>query len=115
MALRAGREVLLKACPGVNGTACVRGGDVGGGEHGCGLYFCANHRRIGAGFVDQCTRCFHRKPPYPPKPDTVEWIKHQLTDESWAEWRRENRELVLAMYARIFFDAVPADIEGRAS
>lgn len=53
------------------------------GEHtsdgcmGCGNFFCEGHR-----FGD------HRA--VAPKPDTAEWERHMLTDESWEQWREEN-------------------------
>ncbi|MFZ4843938.1 hypothetical protein [Mycetocola saprophilus] len=35
------------------------------------------------------------------KPDSVEWLKHMLTDESWADWRTENPEKVRAHQATV--------------
>jgi hypothetical protein len=55
-----------------------------GGEDGCGLYFCTEH---GGGTL--CSRCRNSKPPFKPKRDTAEWIRHKETDPSWAEWRAE--------------------------
>lgn len=52
------------------GLSYICGGEVYGGEHGCGLFFCN------------------------PKPDTAEWIMHKLTDPSWQVWRDENPEEV---------------------
>lgn len=82
------------------GLTYVCGGQPYGGEHGCGLYFCHDHqktagdRRVNAPL---CTRCYHGRPPYNPTPDVPEWIQHQLTDPSWAPWRKQNRKLVKAM------------------
>lgn len=79
------------------GLAYVCGGEPYGGEHGCGLYFCGEHRvwkEKAQGFV--CHRCRYGKKPYEPKPDTQEWIDWKLTDESWAQWREENQEWVRA-------------------
>ena len=78
------------------GLAYVCGGkEPYGGENGCGLYFCEKHKffhhfRNGAyGFY--CKRCIAHKPPYSnPKPDVPQWIKHKMTDPSWAEWRKEH-------------------------
>lgn len=57
-----------------------------GRRNGCGLYFCEEH---GGGWL--CTRCLSYKPPYKhPKPDHPDWIRHKLTDPSWAA--REARE-----------------------
>lgn len=70
-----------------------------GGERGCGLYFCYAHRDCDG----RCQRCAtargRKKGPFDPKPDAPEWIAHKLTDESWAEWRAENPEIVTAMLA----------------
>jgi hypothetical protein len=32
-------------------------------------------------------------PPFTPKPDTAEWVRHKLTDASWQRWRDENPDL----------------------
>lgn len=50
-----------------------------GGEHGCGLFFCAEHRGH---------KCKHDG--FQPTPDHPEWIEWKLTDESWQQWRDEN-------------------------
>lgn len=45
---------------------------------GCGLFFCDEHSH---------------HPDHPgaePKPDTAEWMKHMLTNDSWQAWRDEN-------------------------
>ena len=57
-----------------------------GGDDGCGLYFCEDHRDISG----KCERCQRDEDPFEPKPDTQEWIQHKLNDESWAEWREKN-------------------------
>jgi len=56
---------------------------------GCGLYFCEPHRsRTGEhGSVR-------------PKPDSLEWEAHLLSDASWAPWREEHPDRVDAMRAR---------------
>lgn len=74
------------------GLAYVCGGqEVYGGEHGCGLFFCDKHRSY---YSDKrsshCSRCGHYRAPFKPKPDHPKWIKHLLTDKSWAKWRAEN-------------------------
>lgn len=81
------------------GLSYVCGSDMYGGEYGCGLYFCGKHLQYqkprGAdGNVQRCPSCIKGHPTYSAKPDTEEWIKHKLTDESWAEWREENQEQV---------------------
>jgi hypothetical protein len=53
-----------------------------GGERGCGLYFCSKHLN------PRCARCDDDGPPYIPKPDHPDWIRHKATDPSWAEWRK---------------------------
>src|ERR1017187_595197 len=50
-----------------------------GGDNGCGLYFCDQHRGI---------ECSHDG--YEAKADHPRWVIHKLQDSSWAEWRREN-------------------------
>lgn len=80
------------------GLSYVCGGDVYGGEHGCGLFFCSAHR----GYYtetrhDHCKRCGTYKPPYAAKPDHPTWMQHKLSDESWAEWRAGSPRLVAAM------------------
>lgn len=77
------------------GLACVCGGDVYGGEYGCGLFFCGKHlfskyiKEIN-GYIFVCPRCLKNKPPYNPKPDIEEWIKWKLEHESWGLWRKDN-------------------------
>jgi hypothetical protein len=72
------------------GMAFVCGGEPYGGDHGCGLYFCAKHL---SGAPSQCARCRNRKPPFPAKPDHPRWLHHKLTDASWATWRAEHMEM----------------------
>lgn len=78
------------------GLAHVCGGDAFGGEYGCGLFFCARHLRPAGDKRESaplCDRCYHgRWGPYKPTPEREEWIRHKLTDESWAKWRSENPE-----------------------
>lgn len=57
-----------------------------GGDEGCGLYFCSEHR----GWDGKCSRCRNRKPPFKPKGDNLEWLQHKLNDPSWNEWRQKN-------------------------
>lgn len=83
------------------GLAYVCGGEPYGGDKGCGLYFCGEHLSggWGAGVVQRCSRCRNRKPPFGAKPDVERWIRHKLTDESWARWRAENPQEVMEMRA----------------
>lgn len=71
------------------GLSYVCGGEPHGGDKGCGLYFCWKH---GGGRL--CARCADGKKPFKAKPDHPRWIKHKLTDESWARWRAENPDEV---------------------
>lgn len=82
------------------GLGYVCGGDLRGGEKGCGLYFCGEHLR-GARpqLCPKCARYDHT--PYKPKPDHPDWIKHKLTDESWQTWRDENPRAVERMKASL--------------
>lgn len=65
-----------------------------GGDSGCGLYFCTDHlfwhdfRGGDAGMF--CKRCCAHAKPYTPTPEHPKWIAHKMSDESWAEWRKEN-------------------------
>lgn len=65
-----------------------------GGERGCGLFFCGDHRT----YDGRCKRCAAYKPPYKhPKPDHPDWIEWKLTDPSWEQWRVENPAAVAAL------------------
>ena len=74
------------------GLGYVCGGEPYGGEHGCGLYFCDEHllNAEARGHGPVCGRCLAKLPPFDPTPDTAEWLRWKLTDESWATWRHEN-------------------------
>jgi hypothetical protein len=79
------------------GLARVCGGDVYGGESGCGLYFCGRHLSAAG---QRCDRCYGgRRKPFLAKPDHPDWIEWKLNHESWAEWRAENPEEVARMQA----------------
>lgn len=81
------------------GLSYVCGGDAFGGERGCGLFFCSSHLfYYGPRLPQLCRRC--RRPsgkPFAPKADVAEWIKHKLTDPSWAQWREESPDEVRAL------------------
>jgi hypothetical protein len=79
------------------GLAYVCGGEPYGGDRGCGLYFCKDHRIEHARLPQLCKRCHDRKSPFNPKPDSIRWIEHKLTDESWEQWRQENPDEVQTM------------------
>jgi hypothetical protein len=96
------------------GVSYVCGDEPGGGEHGCGLYFCGEHLLIqfgdrsdgGARRPQLCHRCIKRTEddddfePYEPKPDSLKWVGWKLQHESWQQWRDENPEEVAAMQKR---------------
>jgi hypothetical protein len=70
-----------------------------GGERGCGLYFCEEHALAGS---HRCPRCANGKPPYRhPKPEHPDWLRHVLTDESWAEWRGKHPKQVATLQAQL--------------
>lgn len=76
------------------GLAYVCGGDPYGGDHGCGLFFCYDHLLMGED-GQQCNRCVHKKETYKRiSKEHPDWIKWKLTDNSWAEWRKENPDKV---------------------
>ena len=79
------------------GLSYVCGNEPYGGDRGCGLYFCSEH----LSWRQLCPRCEVSRPtPYKhPKPDHPEWIRHKLTDESWAKWRAANPEQVESLRA----------------
>lgn len=84
------------------GLAHVCGGDAYGGENGCGLFFCSAHLAYYTeNRAAHCKRCGTYKPPYTAKPDHPTWVRHKLTDDSWAEWRAENPKDVAAMEASL--------------
>jgi hypothetical protein len=97
------------------GLSCVCGGEPYGGEHGCGLYFCAQHlftkwtgRRLDCEATNLCGRCVRRRPPY--KRISIEhptWVNHLLTDESWERWRQENPKVVAKLTAAYRWYASP--------
>lgn len=77
------------------GLSYVCGGDMYGGEYGCGLYFCGEHLfahkfRGSDGYHFYCKRCIAHKPAYKPKPEHPEWLEWKLTDPSWENWRQKN-------------------------
>ena len=81
------------------GLSYVCGGTAFGGEKGCGLYFCSDHLYIGKADDDpqMCERCCDEEPGFEPKPDIQQWRDWKRTDESWAEWRKENPKEAAAL------------------
>lgn len=76
------------------GLACVCGDEPGGGEHGCGLYFCGKHLLISGRRGQLCEKCLKRRKAFNAKPDAIEWSRHMLRDKTWKQWRSENPEMV---------------------
>ncbi|GAB4590014.1 hypothetical protein [Nocardia sp. IFM 10818] len=72
------------------GLAYVCGGEVYGGETGCGLYFCHDHLLFCSDGIQLCQRCRAGEPPFTPSPDLADWIAWKLTDPSWATWRADH-------------------------
>jgi hypothetical protein len=96
--------------------AYVCGGDVQGGEWGCGLFFCHSHlygaqtpEDSGRNFVQLCEICKHNIhlrdkgfwPTYPPKRDIRTWVRWKLDHESWVTWREDHPEEVTLMRKRL--------------
>lgn len=75
-----------------HGYAC--GGEPYGGDDGCGLYFCGSHLHITPNHRQRCEQCISQMEPFAPKPDVNDWVNRKMTDERWAEWRKNNAELV---------------------
>lgn len=72
------------------GLSYVCGGEPYGEPEGCGLYFCAAHLFFAENKTHQaCERYCDGKKPFKPSLDTDDWVEHKMTDESWAEWRKE--------------------------
>ena len=46
-----------------------------------------------------CLRCDTYKPSYNAKPDSIEWVRFKLSDESWEQWRQDNPKEVEKMRA----------------
>lgn len=77
------------------GLSYVCGGQPYGGDVGCGLFFCAEHRHcaeledtVGELVIAEvCERCRDDKEPFARTPDTAEWNAFKDSDPSWAEWR----------------------------
>jgi hypothetical protein len=81
------------------GLSYVCGGEPYGGEDGCGLYFCTTHLSVRGNKRQQCSRCINYRQPFTPKHDTLEWVRHKLTDESWERWRQESPKEVRELQA----------------
>lgn len=71
-----------------------------GCNHGCGMFFCSQHRDSsycasdeeqddGVYLGELCERCSSDKLPFNPKADHKIWKKHMRKHPSWAEYRAE--------------------------
>ena len=86
------------------GLGYVCGGEAYGGDYGCGLFFCAEHRNYTEfedDAVEVCERCAALIKDesadidlFKPKTDVQQWIQHKLNDESWQKWREKNPDWV---------------------
>lgn len=89
------------------GLSYICGSDIGGGEYGCGLFFCDEHMRYRKPHgsehdVQLCPRCYQYRSWYDPKPDVEEWVHWKLTHNSWDTWRLEQPVgALLDMQARV--------------
>lgn len=82
------------------GLSYVCGSHPYGGDHGCGLYFCIAHRRTAGAsreHAELCSRCYSKREPFVATPDVEAWLRHKLANGSWAEWRKDNPEEVVAI------------------
>ena len=96
------------------GLSYACGGGVTGDFDNCGRFFCDDH--MSYPYADDenetelsnypvCERCEamlkgdETAVAFDPTPDSEEWAEWVLTDESWAQWRRENPRQVEAYYA----------------
>lgn len=71
-----------------------------GGEDGCGLYFCDEHKFYHSKKGMCCKRCSTGKKPFEPVFEHPAWTAHKLTDPSWQKWREENPEQVEKLRSR---------------
>ncbi|MGQ5267715.1 hypothetical protein [Xanthomonas arboricola] len=87
------------------GLGHICGGEPDGGTHGCGLFFCAEHRQFSTsrrGNAELCIACLYmHRDPFKPTPDVDEWLRWKLTNPSWAPWRAEHPDEVTQMRERI--------------
>lgn len=81
------------------GLAYVCASEQPHGGDGCGLYFCGEHLHYHEELGMACERCCEGNTPFEPTPDTHEWVRWKLTDESWQLWRDEHPDEVAAMKA----------------
>lgn len=84
------------------GLGYICGGHIDGGDNGCGRFFCGEHLRRWRRGSQVCTRCANYRDPYPAKPDTAEWLRHILSDPTWAEWRTKCRDEYVEALTTLF-------------
>jgi hypothetical protein len=78
------------------GLAHLCGGKLGSR---CGLYFCYDHlyyipENIKVDSDAICERCCENQAPFEAKPDLRKWVEHKLNNNSWCDWRSNNRARV---------------------
>ncbi|MDC3312711.1 SEC-C metal-binding domain-containing protein [Flavobacteriaceae bacterium] len=98
------------------GLNYVCGGDMFGGEHGCGLYFCDEHRPVYLEIDDDvfmvCENCADNKDPHEPSAEHPDWMRHKLKEPSWAQWRLENESEAVAMILKLAeLDNKPIEVD----
>jgi hypothetical protein len=88
----------------------------GGLDDGCGRFFCEGHLfylnledhdedcECGVDPDEDCnfcSQCVEGLEPYPLKPERRSWLKHVLSDSTWAQWRREEPKLAKEYRAQL--------------
>jgi len=89
------------------GMAFACGGEPNS-ERGCDRYFCSKHlifhtfnlngeRKC----LQVCERCDKYKKPFPYKEEHKDWVEHVLKDESWEDWRKEEKNEKVIEYSKL--------------
>jgi len=53
-----------------------------------------------------CEKCTNGEESFPIKPDTIKWKEHVLTDPSWEEWRKENKQEAKAIKMEVLIHTI---------
>lgn len=89
------------------GLSYVCGAAPYGGENGCGLFFCYDHRY---GENCLCENCLNETgKTFTPVREHSSWIKWKLTDTSWQPWRDQNPEAVFYYKEQLKEHPAPED------
>lgn len=89
-------------------------GDEPFSEYGCDRYFCSEHlstilinnrtgkecahkKNCDCSCINLCEMCEVGQAPFPYKKEHPKWVKHILSDSSWKEWRKNNKEKVVEL------------------